>query len=171
MWIGCWDDRRIAFPQNSSRGRRQEEALTSFNSARQTVDQPCRARPSPADPAARVGWGPVACSSQSTRPTPTSNLQPSAGKRPTERGTLRVGACAIPVQRDSVAAQTSLWSFGLPGPRFLLSQQGSRRPRRLGSSPAGAPTSDRRCPLAPAYATQSTLGRPAAAAAAAAAPR
>lgn len=55
-------------------------------------------------------------------------------------------ACATLVRPDSLAAQARRWSAGLPGPRFSLSQQGLRRSRRLGSSPAGAPTADLRCP-------------------------
>lgn len=74
----------IAFSQNSSRGRRQEEALTHLiqptRAARQTVDQPCQApaqpsRPSALDPAARVGRSQWPAVASQKRPTPTSNFQ------------------------------------------------------------------------------------------------
>lgn len=54
---------RIAFSQNSSRGRRQEEALASCRQT--TADQPCQARPSPPD---QTRW---------IRPSPAANLQPA----------------------------------------------------------------------------------------------
>lgn len=136
IWIGCWDDRRIAFSQNSSRGRREEEALTSFN-------QPCRARPSPVDPAGPAG--PAARARASQQPEEANpnlqppNLQQGSGQA-RETDTESEGPCH-PGPPDSLAAQVSWWSVSLSGPRFSPSQQGSRQPRRLGSSPAGAPTS------------------------------
>lgn len=88
----------IAFSQNSSRGRRQEEALTHLiqptRAARQTVDQPCQApaqpsRPSALDPAAGVGrsqWRLQQPARRGQPQPPTS--KPSAGKRPTGRERL-----------------------------------------------------------------------------------
>lgn len=126
----------IAFSQNSSRGRRQEEALASCRQT--TADQPCQARPSPPD---QTRW---------IRPSPAANLppaprntEPSAGERPTGTGWTQwptaKGARAIQVRPDSPAAQGRAWPAGLPGPRFLLFPAGIEMPAAPGELARGRP--------------------------------
>lgn len=136
---------RIAFSQNSSRGRRQEEALASCRQT--TADQPCQARPSPPD---QTRW---------IRPSPAANLQPaprstepSAGDTANRHRLDPVahsdgGPCHPGPPPTRLPHRPGRGPLVCPAHVFCSSQQGSRCPRRLGSSPAGAPTSDLRCPL------------------------